>query len=242
MARGTRAANASASAPDAEAEFDAEVEAHIDAEADAEAEGQAVDGLPWLFRDGKNLAWALLVFAAIGLAASFSLTVEYLHRLQEPSADLVCDISLFVTCGPAMQSWAANVLGFPNIIIGLVAFTVVIATAMAIFAGATLRRWYWIGLQVGLIGGAVLITFLQWFSGYELARLCLWCMIIWATTIPLVVVTTVYTLAHGHLGRGAVRVGRALTSWAVTIVIVWYIAVVGFVVAGMWNVIQLSLV
>lgn len=204
--------------------------------------GRGGDALPWLFREGGNLAWALVVFAAIGLAASFSLTLEYLHRLQEPDAALLCDINLFVTCGPAMQSWAGNVLGFPNIIIGLVSFSVVVTTAMGLFARARFQRWYWIGLQIGLIGGAVLITFLQWFSGYELARLCLWCMIIWAATIPLVVVTTIYNLAHGHLGRGGVRIGRALASWTVTIVIVWYVAVAGFVVAGMWNVIQLALI
>lgn len=202
----------------------------------------ADDELSWLFRRPRNLAWALVVFAAIGLAASFALTLEYLHRLKEPSATLLCDVNLFVTCGPAMDSWAGNILGFPNIIIGLVAFTIVVTTAMALFAGARFERWYWIGLQIGLIGGAVLITFLQWFSGYELARLCMWCMIIWAATIPLVVVTTVFNLAHGHLGRWGVRAGRALASWALTIVIIWYVAVAGFVVAGMWNVIQLSLI
>lgn len=198
--------------------------------------------VPWLFRDARNIAWVLLVCGAIGLLASFSLTLEYLHKLQEPAAELVCDINPFITCGPAMMSWAGNVLGFPNIIIGLVSFTITITMAMAIWAGARFRAWFWIGYQVGLVGGLVLITFLQWFSAYELARLCLWCMIIWAATIPLALLTTIFNLVQGHLGAGAVRVGRALAPWAVTIVILWYLAVIGFVLAGMWNVIALSLI
>ncbi|GGA64554.1 membrane protein [Pseudoclavibacter endophyticus] len=213
---------------------------------DADLAGQsgdgADDGLPWLIRDGRNLAWALLVFGGVGLLASFFLTIEYLHRLREPTAALVCDINVFMTCGPAMSSWAGSILGFPNIIIGLVAFGVTVTIAMGLFARARFARWFWVGFQVGLIGGAVLITFLQWYSGYELARLCLWCMIIWAATIPLVALTTIFNLAQGNLGPGAVRAGRALAPWAVTVVIIWYLAVAGFVVAGMWNVIALSLI
>ena len=200
----------------------------------------AEECLPWLFRDARHLAWVLLVSGVIGLVASFMLTMEYLHKLQEPAAALICDINPFITCGPAMSSWAGSILGFPNIIIGLASFALTITMAMGLFAGARYRAWFWIGYQLGLVGAAVLITFLQWFSAYELARLCLWCMIIWAGTIPLVVLTTIFNLASGHLGRGGVRVGRALAPWSITIVILWYLAVVGFLLAGMWNVIALS--
>lgn len=200
------------------------------------------DPIPWLFRSHRNIAWVLLVCGAIGLVASFSLTMEYLHKLQDPSAGLICDINPFITCGPAMLSWAGSILGFPNIIIGLVAFSLTITMAMGIFAGARFRPWFWVGYQIGLVGAAALITFLQWFSAYDLGRLCLWCMIIWAGTIPLVALTTIFNLVQGHLGRGAQRVGRAIAPWAVTIVIIWYLAVIGFVLAGMWNVISLSFI
>lgn len=198
--------------------------------------------VPSLFRDARHIAWVLLVCGAIGLIASFALTLEYIHKLESPGDALVCDINPFITCGPAMLSWAGRVLGFPNIIIGLVAFSLTITMAVGTFAGARFRPWFWVGYQLGLVGAAVLITFLQWFSAYELARLCLWCMIIWAGTIPLVVLTTIFNLVQGHLGRGGVRVGRAIAPWAVTIVVLWYLAVVGFVLAGMWNVISLSFV
>lgn len=224
------------------------------ADLDAETDGvDALDGVdtldgaegppevPWLFRDARHIAWVLLVCGAIGLLASFALTLEYLHKLQEPDAALVCDVNPFITCGPAMQSWAGRVLGFPNIIIGLVSFTITVTMAMGIWAGARYRSWFWIGYQVGLVGAAVLIAFLQWFSAYELARLCLWCMIIWAATIPLVLLTTVFSLVHGHLGSGGVRAGRAIAPWAMMLVALWYVAVAGFILAGMGNVISLSL-
>ncbi|KAB1659518.1 vitamin K epoxide reductase family protein [Pseudoclavibacter chungangensis] len=211
------------------------------ASSERDADDRHVEELPWFFREPRNLAWLLVVCGAIGLFASASLTVEYIHKLQDPTAALVCDVNLFVTCGPAMGSWAAHILGFPNIIIGLAAFAVPIVVGMGSFAGARFRPWFWIGFQVGLVGAAALITFLQWFSVFELARLCIWCMIIWSTTIPLVVFGTLFNLTHGHLGARGVRIGRGLAPYAWTIVVLWYLVIVGVIVAGMWSTIQLVL-
>lgn len=197
--------------------------------------------VPALFRN-HGLGWLLIILGGIGLIASFSLTLEYLHALTEPDAALLCDISLFVTCQPAMMSSAGAVLGFPNIILGLICFTIAVVTGVVLTTGAKLPTWYWICLNLGLIGGAVLITYLQWFSGFQLRALCLWCMIIWLATIPLVSLTTIGNLARGRLGKGLVRVGQALSGWAWVIVVIWYLAVVGLVLAGMWDAIRLSMI
>lgn len=210
-------------------------------EVGSELELEDAAATPWLFRDGR-IAWVLTALGAVGLVASFSLTLEYLHKLQNPNDALLCDINLFMTCGPAMQSWAGSVLGFPNILIGLIAFTLTLTTGVAMLAGARFARWYWIGYQFGILGGIVLVTFLQWFSVFELSRLCLWCMIIWAATIPLFILTTTDNLVNGRLGSGAAqRAGRAIAGFAPTIVVVWYLALIGVIVAGMWNTIQLAL-
>lgn len=190
----------------------------------------------------RGLGWALIVLGGIGLIASFSLTLEYIHSLTEPDAQLLCDISLFVTCQPAMMSSAGAVLGFPNIILGLVSFTIAVVTGVVLTTGAKLPAWYWVSLNIGLLGGAVLITYLQWFSGFQLRALCLWCMIIWTATIPLVSLITIGNLAQGRLGKGAIRIGKALTGWAWVVIVVWYLAVIGLVLAGMWDAIRLSMI
>ncbi len=189
--------------------------------------------LPWLVRTPKNVAWALVVFGGVGLLASFFLTVEYIHKLQEPTQALICDLNVFVTCGPAMQSSAGAILGFPNIIIGLVTFAVTVAIGAGILAGASYRRWFWVAFQLGLVGAAALVSYLQWYSAFELARLCLWCMIIWAATIPLVSTGTIFNMAHGHLGAGAKRVGEKLAPFLLTIIIVWYLVVAAVIFTGL---------
>ncbi|MDJ1372539.1 vitamin K epoxide reductase family protein [Gulosibacter molinativorax] len=214
---------------------------------DADAESAASEttatqpSIPAIFR-GRGLGWALIVLGGIGLIASFALTLEYIHALTEPDAQLLCDISIFVTCQPAMMSSAGAVLGFPNIILGLICFTIAVTTGVVLATGAKLPNWYMVCFNIGLLGGAVLITYLQWFSGFQLRALCLWCMIIWTATIPLMSITTIGNLATGRFGKGATKVGQALTGWAWVIIVIWYLAVIGLVLAGMWETIRLSMI
>ena len=197
-------------------------------------------GLPWLLRS-RPIGWVLVVCGVIGFIASFMLTIEFIHKLQNPNESLICDINPFITCGPAMLSDAGHILGFPNIIIGLAAFSVTITTGVVTLIGARLPKWYWICFQIGLIGAAALITYLQWFSAFPLGKLCLWCMIIWTGTIFLVSMTTISSMALGRLGEGLVAVGRRLADWAWVVAVLWYLAVIGLVLAGMWERFALAL-
>lgn len=207
-----------------------------------DAGASAVDGgVPRFFTDPRRFVWLMLITGLIGLFASFSLTMEYIHKLQHPNDDLVCDLNVFVTCGPAMMSYAARIFGFPNVIIGLVSFTIVIVTAMATWAGARMKSWYWLGMQIGVIFAACLISFLQWFSVFQLARLCLWCMIIWSVTIPLTVGVTTFNAVNGVFGPAVQRLGRKLSHYWWVIALVWALIVVGVILTGMWDTISMSI-
>lgn len=185
-----------------------------------------------------SLAFRLLVLitGTIGFVASLALTIERIHLLQNPQAVLVCDISPFITCGPAMESWQGSLLGFPNPLLGIGGFAIVITTAMAMVAGARLARWYWVGLQAGVLLAAALITFLQGASFFSIHALCIWCMIVWAATIPLTVAVTIRNLAAGVFGAGsAQRIGRRLQHFQVAVTAVWYFALLTVIALVFWN-------
>lgn len=169
----------------------------------------------------------LIGCGVLGLVGSMILTIDRIRLMQNPATNLVCDISPFIACGPVMQSRAGALFGFPNPLLGIISFSVLITTGAAILAGSTLGRWYHLGLQAGVIGGAALITWLQTQSLYVIGALCLWCMLVWVVTIPVVVVVTVNNLAVGHLGPRLTGVGHALTHYRVTIVAVWYLVILG---------------
>lgn len=128
-----------------------------------------------------------------------------------------------------MDSWQGSVLGFSNPIIGLSAFAAPIAVGAALLSGARFAPWFWVLYQVGLLGGFILVSWLQYQSIFVLGTLCPWCMVVWVAMIPLWWNGIVRPYAVGDVplpGRGQ-QVARSLYSW------VWAIVVVNFIVVAM---------
>lgn len=174
----------------------------------------------------RRLALAWVVFGFIALVASFMLTNDRIRLLENPEVELACDLSPFVACGPVMESNAGAVFGFPNPILGLVCFTIMVTSGMALFAGARLRPWFWVGMQLGLTFAGAFITWLQTQSLWVIGALCLWCMVVWACTIPLAVLTTAHAFAYARFGTDATRrFGRVMHDYRWVIIALWYLAV-----------------
>ena len=109
-----------------------------------------------------GFAWFSIVAGIVGWFASFELLTEYIKTLQEPTHAPNCNISKLVTCGPNMDSWQGSLFGFSNTIIGVTAFTAPILVGAAILAGAHFAQWFWRLYCLGLLGGIVFITWLQY--------------------------------------------------------------------------------
>jgi len=102
-------------------------------------------------------AWWVLIAGLSGLFASMTLTVEKIKILLNPSYVPSCNINPIVSCGSVMVTPQASVLGFPNPLLGIVGFTVVVVTGVLAVAKVPLPRWYWIGLAAGILMGAVFV-------------------------------------------------------------------------------------
>jgi uncharacterized membrane protein len=169
-------------------------------------------------------ALVLLVTGVIGWIASGVLVLERLALYRDPGHVTSCDINPWVSCGQVMGTWQSELFGFPNPLIGIVAFAVVITTAMAALSGARFGRWYWAGLQVGVTAGAVFAVWLWFQALFSIYILCLYCMIVWAAMIPLTILLTVRNLAHGVIPARPGLV-RFATEWAGTLVVITYVGV-----------------
>ncbi|MEC5191112.1 MULTISPECIES: vitamin K epoxide reductase family protein [unclassified Arthrobacter] len=154
--------------------------------------------LPPMTRD-RPFAWLLLITGVVGWLASGALVLEKLAVLKDPSHVTVCDVNPWISCGQVMQTWQGSVFGFPNMFMGIVAFAVVITTAMGMLAGATFARWYWLGLQAGVTLGFAFVVWLWSQALYSIHILCPFCMVVWAAMIPLFVWVTVRNVTHGVL-------------------------------------------
>ena len=85
--------------------------------------------LPPMTRD-RPFAWLLVITGVIGWLASGALVLEKLEVLKDPNHVTVCDVNPWISCGQVMQTPQSSVFGFPNMFIGIVAFAVIITTAM----------------------------------------------------------------------------------------------------------------
>lgn len=138
----------------------------------------------------------MLAAGILALIASFSLSVEKFDVLQNPGQVLVCDINAAVNCSAVMMTWQASVFGFPNMFIGLMAYAVVITVALAGLSGVKFPRWWNILANIGFAGGLAFAYWLLFQSVYVIEVLCLWCLVVSATTTLIFATMTHYNLKH----------------------------------------------
>jgi uncharacterized membrane protein len=168
----------------------------------------------------------MTIAGAIGLGAAVLLTIDKFTLLQNEidgvDTALSCDFSAFVSCGGVMDSAQAEAFGFPNSIIGIIGFTVVMTLGVLFWSGAPVTRWVWAGLQLGCLFGIASVTWLQYQSIYQIELLCPYCMVVWAVMIPLFVYVTAYSLRSIAPQSGLTRF---VSNWSVLIVALWYVAI-----------------
>jgi uncharacterized membrane protein len=180
---------------------------------------------------GSPTALWILVAGALGLASAFTLTVEKIELLLDPSYVPSCSINPVLSCGSVMVTHQASVFGFPNPLIGIVAFTVVVTTGVLAMAKVPLPRWYWVGLAIGTALGTVFVHWLIFQSLYRIGALCPYCMVVWSVTIPLLAVSA--SVALRPLAANAVL--RTLHRWRWSIVAVWFAAVILMIFVRFWS-------
>jgi len=183
---------------------------------------------PWTI---GGTAFGVLIAGVIGLAASLALTIEKVELLIDPGYEPSCSWNPVLSCGSVMVTPQAAVFGFPNSLIGVVSFTLVLVTGVLAVGRVRLPRWYWAGLAVGTLAGAVFVHWLIFQSLYRIGALCPYCMVVWAVTIPLLVLAT--SIAIGPVT--AQPVVRALLTWRWSVVTLWFTAVILLILVRFWD-------
>jgi uncharacterized membrane protein len=177
-----------------------------------------------------SAVWVLIA-GAVGLAAALTLTVEKIEILINPDYVPSCSINPVLSCGSVMITPQASAFGFPNPLIGIVSFTIVVVTGVLAVAKVRLPRWYWGGLALGTLLGVGFIHWLIFQSLYRIGALCPYCMVVWAVTVPLLVVVASIALAP-RLESG---VARVVHQWRWSLVTLWFTALALMILVRFWN-------
>jgi uncharacterized membrane protein len=177
-------------------------------------------------------AWWVLIAGVVGLASALALTIEKIEMLANPAYVPSCSFNPVLSCGSVMRTAQASAFGFPNPLIGIVAFTVVIVSGVLAIARVRLPRWYWLGLAGGSALGVVFIHWLIYQSLYRIGALCPYCMAVWAVTIPLFVVVS--SIAAQPLIESN-AVARVLHQWRWSLVTLWFVGLILLILVQFWT-------
>ncbi|MFE1956476.1 vitamin K epoxide reductase family protein [Streptomyces sp. NPDC059479] len=181
---------------------------------------------------GRAFALLLVITGAAGLLAAWVITLDKFKLLEDPNFTPGCSLNPVVSCGNVMKSEQASVFGFPNPMLGLVTYAVVIAIGVGLLAGARYRRWFWLGLNAGTLFGVGFCTWLQYQSLYNINALCLWCCLAWVATITMFWYVTSHNVRHGVLpAPGALRGFLGEFTWVLPAL---HIGIIGMLILTRW--------
>ncbi|HSO05034.1 MAG TPA: vitamin K epoxide reductase family protein [Candidatus Limnocylindrales bacterium] len=147
----------------------------------------------------------MLWSSIVGLWASLVLSIDAIKLAEDPLADLSCNISSTISCATVGLTWQANLLGFPNAFLGLIAEPVVITIAVAALGGVRFPRWFMISAQVVYSIGLAFAYWLFYQAYFVIGAMCPWCMLITITTTLVFASMTRVNILEGHLGAGTKR-------------------------------------
>ncbi|GII04342.1 vitamin K epoxide reductase family protein [Planobispora takensis] len=141
----------------------------------------------------------MLLSACLSLTASFVLSVDALRLAADPGTSLSCNINDVISCGTVATSWQAQLFGFPNAFLGLVAEPVVITIAVASLAGVRFPRRFMLAAQVVYALGLVFAYWLFSQSMFVIGALCPWCLLVTVSTTLVFATLTHVNIRDGNL-------------------------------------------
>lgn len=185
----------------------------------------------------KMLPWLLIVAGIIGLAASFVLMMDKIAILKDPSYQPSCNINPIIACGSVIVTSQANAFGFPNPIIGLIGFSVLITVGVTWLSGVRSQKaWYWRTFLSATLLATVFIHWLMFQTIYRIEALCPYCMIVWVVTIATFWYSLLWTIRRKYLRVPAFL--NKLVAFAnqnhLGVLIVWYLAIMGLILNHFW--------
>ena len=199
---------------------------------DQPSSDQHEDGGNRTFGAGRAFALLLVITGAAGLLAAWVITIDKFKLLEDPGFVPGCSINPVVACGNIMKSEQASAFGFPNPMLGLATYPVIIGIGLALLAGARFRSWYWLGMNAGTLFGVGFCTWLQYQSLYNINSLCLWCCLAWVATIFMFCYVTKHNIEHRIIpAPNWLRNGLTEFHWLPPVL---WVGIIGMLILTRW--------
>lgn len=184
----------------------------------------------------KNLSLVLIIGGLLGLLASFVLTLDKIRVSADATFSPDCNLNPVLSCVSVMQSPQSELFGFPNQMIGIAAFSVLIAFGVLMRLTKGFDRIVWRLLALGGGLGFLLILWMIGQSLFILGALCLWCMLTWVVVSAIAWYSLVYNLKFEHikLPQKLQSLKAFILQNHLGILVAWYLLIIFGITYKFW--------
>jgi uncharacterized membrane protein len=181
----------------------------------------------------KALPWILLIAAVIGLVCSLVLTHDQINIWQNPSYQPSCNLNPVVSCGSVIDSKQGHLFGMPAPLFGLIIFPALMTVGVVLLAGAQLKRWLWLVMEVCAGGGFLFAIWLFLVSVFRVHALCPFCLITDVAVYVIAWYITLYNIEQGIIQLPE-RFSAFLRRHHLDILITWLLLIFVFIMQHFW--------
>lgn len=190
----------------------------------------------------KIYPYILISLSAVGLFASAILTNDAILLAKNPEADLPCNINPFLSCTSVATVWQSSVFGFPNSILGTIAFSLLFGVGLAllfhvipsesmsekIFGLNKRKKFFWTLVNLGTFASVLFVLWFAYQSIFVIRSLCIYCMFIWSITWPTFLYTTIWNTQEGHFSLNKIHKNfdKFIYKNHKEILLTWYLVIV----------------
>ncbi len=176
----------------------------------------------------KSYLYILITGSIIGFGASFLLMIDTLKLIKNPTAILPCNINPFVSCASVAGAWQSEIFGFPNPLLGIVFFSMLLVIGLMLYFRGKVGRLFWLLVNLGTLTA---MSFVVWFfyqSVYNIGSLCIYCMVVWTVTWPIFLYTTIWNFKEEHFNvkHRVFNILNFVSRYHFQILIGWYLIIV----------------
>lgn len=184
----------------------------------------------------SKIQYLLIIAGLIAFVFSVIIMVEKVLLAADPTHIAPCTINPFISCNAVMASPQAALFGFPNPILGIAGFAIVVTVGFSILAGGQFKKWFWKAMNVGHFLAIIFVYWLFYSAVYKINSLCLYCMAVWAMMIPLFTYTLRYSLKEGHFKLlGSQSLSHFFEKHTLLITIVMYLVIIVAILQRFWS-------
>jgi uncharacterized membrane protein len=182
------------------------------------------------------IPWMLIIGGIIGLICSFVLVYDQIRIWENPLYHPACNLNPIVSCGSVINSKQGDVFGIPAPFFGLVVFSVLTTMGVIVQSGVKLKRWLWIGLELGTLGGFLSGLLLFFISIYRVHALCPFCLTVDVVVYTLFWYMTLYCIDTKVISvpKGWERAVAFARKRHLDILVLWFLIVALYTLQHFW--------